>query len=153
MVHGEGHLCTDITLSGQTEHHRCGIQEDRQTGNSAHSSPSITSLDHWKWACLPQRLLPMQLSIFVSWRPDPEPEAMAMDAFTLTWTSTKAYANPLSGSSAVPDSPIEGESSSIWKIQTWYPRILEMCTDHLRIIPETQPDPGKSYPGNTTHTV
>ena len=36
--------------------------------------------------------LTAQLPSSVSWRPDPE--AMAMDAFTISWESLKAYANP-----------------------------------------------------------
>ena len=36
--------------------------------------------------------LSTQLPTFVSWRPDPE--VMATDAFMISWTGMKAYANP-----------------------------------------------------------
>ena len=39
--------------------------------------------------------LSTQLPSFVNWRPDPE--ARATDAFTVTWTGPKAYANPTWG--------------------------------------------------------
>ena len=37
-------------------------------------------------------MLPTQLPTFVSWRPGPE--AIATDAFLMSWSGLKAYANP-----------------------------------------------------------
>ena len=83
---------------------------------------------------------------------------MAMDAFTLTWTNMKAYANPpwsLIGRVLAHTHQQKVNLvlvASVWKIQTWYPRILGdvrgLPTDHSQ---EAQPNPIKSCPGNATH--
>ena len=83
--------------------------------------------------------LTTQLPTFVSWRPDPE--ALSTDAFTLTWTNMKAYANPpwsLIGRVLAQTHQQKANLilvAPVWKTQAWYPRILEMCSDYPRIIP------------------
>ena len=60
------------------------------TGCSAGESSwrSTTSWGHWKWNLFGSRLS-TQLPTFVNWRPDPE--VMATDAFTISWSVLKAY--------------------------------------------------------------
>ena len=84
--------------------------------------------------------LTTQLSSFVSWRPDPE--AIATDAFTVTWTGLKAYANPpwsLVGR-VLSQARQQGADlilvTPVWKTQPWYPTVLEMCKDFPLLIPQ-----------------
>lgn len=85
--------------------------------------------------------LSTQLPTFVSWRPDPE--AMATDAFTIDWSGLNAYANPpwnivgrvlAQAKQQIADLVL---IAPVWKTQTWYPVLLEMCMDFPRIIPES----------------
>ena len=77
--------------------------------------------------------LSTQLPTFVSWRPDPE--AMATDAFTLDWTDLKAYANPLWSIIGRVLAQTQQQKADlilvtpVWKSQTWYPALLNMCKD------------------------
>ena len=84
--------------------------------------------------------LTAQLRSFVSWRPDPE--AIATDAFTMTWTGLKAYANPPWSLVGRVLSQVHQQKADlilvapVWKAQTWYPTVLEMCRDFPLLIPQ-----------------
>ena len=77
--------------------------------------------------------LTTQLSSFVSWRPDPE-ALLATDAFTVTWTGLKAYANPpwsLVGrvlSQARQQRADLILVAPVWKTQPWYPNVQRLPT-------------------------
>jgi hypothetical protein len=83
--------------------------------------------------------LSAQLPTFVSWRPDPE--AMATDAFTISWTGMKAYANPpwsLVGRVLAQAQQQDADLiliAPVWKSQPWYPALLEMSVDLPRLLP------------------
>ena len=78
----------------------------------------------------------------VSWRPDTE--AMATDAFTLDWVNMEAYANPpwnIVGRVLAQTQQQHVDLvlvTPIWKTQTWYPALLEMCKDFPLLIPESR---------------
>ena len=161
-MHGEGHLCTSATPSGQTEQHRGRRIQGYEDRHDWKLCPQVFRSINTTFGPLEVDLfasrLTTQLPTFVSWRPDPE--AMATDAFTLTWTNMKAYANPpwssVHGSSAVPGSPTEGEPSSN-SPDLEDPVLVSKNPINVHRLPtnhsgETQPDPGKSYPGNATRT-
>ena len=83
--------------------------------------------------------LSTQLPTFVSWRPDPE--AMATDAFTILRTGMKAYANPPWSLVGRVLAQVQQQEANIiliapvWKSQSWYPALLEMCVDLPRLLP------------------
>ena len=83
--------------------------------------------------------LSTQLPTFVSWRPDPE--AMAMDAFMISWTGMKAYANPPWSVVGRVLAQVQQQEADIilippvWKYQPWYQALLEMCVDLPRLLP------------------
>ena len=67
--------------------------ERLRTDTTGNSAQAINSIFGPLEVDLFASQLTTQLLPFVSWRP-PDPEAKATDAFTLTWTSMKAYATP-----------------------------------------------------------
>ena len=83
--------------------------------------------------------LTCQLRQFVSWRPDPM--AISMDAFTLDWAELKAYANPpwsLIGRVLAQTHLQQAELVlvvPVWKVQEWYPVLLEMLVEIPLLIP------------------
>ena len=96
MVHGEGHNSTGPAPSWSSElYRRCRVQDnERQIRLDA--MPKCVLSDQPQTGTTGSGPLCLQTDnptfIFVSWRPDPE--AIATDAFTVTWTGLKAYANP-----------------------------------------------------------
>ena len=81
-----------------------------------------------------------QLRPFVSWRP--EPEAMAIDAFSLNWKGQYFYAfPPFSLINRVLQKVEQDQSQGIpivpmWTTQVWFPRLLRPLTDHPLILPK-----------------
>lgn len=77
--------------------------------------------------------LTVQLPRFVSWKPDPDPEAEAEDAFTLDCSQLRGYASlhlrcltevvwqSVSQLTIVPP---------VWETQPWYLLLLEMMVDN-----------------------
>ena len=63
-----------------------------------------------------------QLRPFVSWRPDPE--AMAIDGFSLNWMGQ--YFHAFQGILIVP----------MWTTQIWFLRLLRLLTDHPLVLPK-----------------
>ena len=93
-MHGEGHLHTSPASGRETE---------LDSGRRVESSEGQIWLDALPRDFPGRQLGPLevnlfasrlstQLPTFVSWRPDPE--AMTTDAFTMSWSGLKAYANP-----------------------------------------------------------
>ena len=83
--------------------------------------------------------LTKQLPSFYSWRPDPE--AIATDTFNQDWAQTRGFANPPSCLIARCLSQIRRQMARVviitplWTSQPWYPIILGMLEDYLRILP------------------
>jgi len=76
---------------------------------------------------------------FISWKPDPE--ALAVDAFTINWDSQYNYCfPPFSLVSKVLSKLGEMKDSNailvvpFWKTQPWYPVLVSMLTSHPIII-------------------
>ena len=75
---------------------------------------------------------------FVSW--NPEPEAWAVDAFTLSWTELEFYAFPpfsLIGTVLTKIQQEEAEGILVvpfWTSQPWFPLLLTLLVDHPRLI-------------------
>ena len=80
-----------------------------------------------------------QLRDYVSWRPDPE--AMAIDAFTLDWTQFRGYANPPWNLVGRTLSQVRSQKAQlvlvapVWKSQVWYPTLLEMLVQEPIRLP------------------
>ena len=88
--------------------------------------------------------LSTQLPNFVSWKPDPL--AMAVDAFTVDWSSIpgKLYANPpwnLVGRvlSQVLNQRVQELVlvAPVWKAQSWYPMLLQLLVNKPLLIPQS----------------
>ena len=83
--------------------------------------------------------LSTQLLTFVSWRLDLE--AMAADAFTISWTDLRAYANPPWSLVGRVPAQVQQQRADlvliapVWKSQPWYPALLEMCTEPPKLLP------------------
>ncbi|XP_074612234.1 uncharacterized protein LOC141866599 [Acropora palmata] len=81
-----------------------------------------------------------QLKPFVSWRPDPE--AMAIDAFSLDWRGLCFYAfPPFSLINRVLQKVEQDQSQGIiivpmWNTQVWFPRLLHLLIDFPVTIPK-----------------
>ncbi|XP_067040975.1 uncharacterized protein [Acropora muricata] len=81
-----------------------------------------------------------QLKPFVSWRPDPE--AMAIDAFSLDWRGLCFYAfPPFSLINRVLQKVEQDQSQGIiivpmWTTQVWFPRLLHLLIDFPVTIPK-----------------
>ena len=84
-----------------------------------------------------------QVDTFVSWKP--EPEAWAVDAFSLNWKDFMFYAfPPFSVLGQVLNKIIEDQASGIlvmplWPTQPWFPVMLSLLMDHPRhIMPDSR---------------
>ena len=81
-----------------------------------------------------------QLKPFVSWRPDPE--AMAIDAFSLDWRELYFYAfPPFSLITRVLQKVEQDQSQGIiivpmWNTQVWFPRLLHLLIDFPVTLPK-----------------
>jgi hypothetical protein len=79
-----------------------------------------------------------QLDRFVSWKP--QPEAMAVDAFSLSWTNLEGYAFPPFNMIAKCLTKIMKERADlilvapVWQAQPWWPTIMELAWRPPRII-------------------
>lgn len=83
-----------------------------------------------------------QLPRFVSWKPDPQAEAV--DAFSLQWNIVKGYAFPpfcLLGrclSQVLRQQvPCLVLVAPVWKSQPWYPLLLDLLVDFPVLIPQS----------------
>jgi hypothetical protein len=96
-----------------------------------------------------------QLSRYVSWKPDPEAEAV--DALSLHWADIKFYAFPpfcLIGKCL--QKVVEDEAEGIliipkWPTQAWFPKLLNMLVQDPVVLPRThslltQPVTGELHP-------
>ena len=102
------------------------------------------------WVDLFASRLNRQVDLFVSWKP--EPEAWAVDAFSISWRDIKFYAfPPFSVPSRVLSKIKEDNASGIlvvplWPTQPWFPVMLDMMIDHPQHI---EPDSRNlQIPGN-----
>ena len=102
------------------------------------------------WLDLFASRLNRQVDLFVSWKP--EPEAWAVDAFSISWRDKNIYAFPLfSVLSRVLSKIKEDNASSIlvvplWPTQPWFPVMLDLLIGHPRHI---EPDSRNLHiPGN-----
>ena len=83
--------------------------------------------------------LTRQLPRFYSWRPDPEAEAT--DAFLQDWAKLRGFANPPWCLIHRCLSKVKAELARIvlvvplWKIQSWFPVLLELLEDYPRVLP------------------
>ena len=89
--------------------------------------------------------LSVQLPLYVSWKPDPL--AMGTDAFSMNWTTLpgKTYANPPWGLIGRVLSTVQSQNvremvlvALVWKVQAWYPLLLQMPVKEPLIIPHSQ---------------
>ena len=85
-------------------------------------------------------MLNYQFKPFVSWRPDPE--AMAIDAFSLEWREQYFYAfPPFSLINRVLQKVEQDQSQGIiivpmWNTQVWFPRLLHLLIDFPITLPK-----------------
>lgn len=105
-----------------------------------------------KWGPFPVDLfasrLTAQLIRFVSWKPDPEAEAV--DAFTLDWNQLRGFAFPPFALIGRCLRQVLRQSVSqltivtpVWETQPWHPLLLEMTIDNPILLP--------SFPGLLRH--
>ncbi|KZS13077.1 Uncharacterized protein APZ42_021816 [Daphnia magna] len=79
-----------------------------------------------------------QLDLFVSWKP--QPEATAVDAFTLSWNELPGYAFPPFNLIFKCLSKIRKDKAElvlvapVWQAQPWWPTIMELACQPPRII-------------------
>ena len=82
-----------------------------------------------------------QLKPFVSWTPDPE--AMAIDAFSFHWKENFYAFPPFALISRVLQKVEQDQSQGIiivqlWATQVWLPRLLHMLIDYQITLPKGQ---------------
>ena len=83
--------------------------------------------------------LNFQFRPFVSWKPDPE--AFAIDAFSITWKEQNFYAfPPFAVINRVLQKAEQDQSHGLiivplWTTQIWFPRLLRMLVDHPVLLP------------------
>lgn len=78
---------------------------------------------------------------YVSWHP--EPDAMAVDAFTISWSNLKCYAFP--PFSLIPqvlrkiqeDKALVLLIAPVWTTQSWFPLLLQLLIDRPMLLPKT----------------
>lgn len=81
-----------------------------------------------------------QLPLFVSW--NPQPEALAIDAFSINWQGRSVYAFPPFSLISRCLSKLRRERATIimvcpvWNSQPWFPLLLELACDRPRILPQ-----------------
>ena len=79
-----------------------------------------------------------QVDAFVSWKP--EPEAWAIDAFSINWRDIKFYAFPPFSILSRVLSKIKEDTACgilvmpLWPTQPWFPVMLDLLIDHPRHI-------------------
>ena len=80
-----------------------------------------------------------KLPHFYSWRLDPDAEAT--DAFLQDWSKVRGFANPPWCLIHRCLSKVKAESARLvivvplWKTQSWFPLLLELLEDCLRVLP------------------
>jgi hypothetical protein len=84
-----------------------------------------------------------QLPLYVS--PIPDPQAIAVDALSMSWQSLYAYAYPPTAILMKVLTKLEGEHgcrmvliAPNWPRQQWFPHLLELSTDHPRRLPHSE---------------
>ena len=83
--------------------------------------------------------LNFQLRPFVSWKPDPQ--AFAIDAFSISQTEHNFYAfPPFALINRVLQKTEQDQSHGViivpvWTTQIWFPRLLRMLVDHSVLLP------------------
>ena len=83
--------------------------------------------------------LNFHLRPFVSWKPDPD--AFAIDAFSITWKDQTFYAfPPFAVINRVLQKAEQDQSHGIiivplWTTHIWFPRLLRMLVDHPVLLP------------------
>ena len=83
--------------------------------------------------------LNFQLRPFVSWKPDPQ--AFAIDAFSISWTGHNIYAFlPFALINRVLQKTEQDQSHGViivpvWTTQIWFPRLLRMLVDQPVLLP------------------
>lgn len=93
-----------------------------------------------------------KLDKYVSWRPDPH--AMAVDAFSLSWGKEKFYMfPPFSIISKVECKIRQDKASGIlivpdWPSQVWYPRVVKLAQKKMRFSPSEK---NLKHPTKTEH--
>ena len=79
-----------------------------------------------------------QLDLFVSWKP--QPEAMAVDAFSINWINLEGYAFPPFNMISRYLTKIRKEAADlilvapVWQAQPWWPAIMELACQPPRVI-------------------
>ena len=159
VVLGEGHLCTSATPSGQTEQHRGrGIQGHEGQARLETLPTSIPIHQQHLWTtgsgsiCLKANYPAANFCEL-----ETRPRGHGHGCIHTNLDEHEGICQPpmeLSGSSAVPGSPTEGEPSSN-SPDLEDPALVSKSPGNVHRLPtnhsgETQPDPGKSYPGNAT---
>ena len=83
--------------------------------------------------------LNFQLRPFVSWKPDPQ--AFAIDAFSIGWTEHNFYAfPPFALINRFLQKTEQAQSHGVimvpvWTTQIWFARLLRMLVDHSVLLP------------------
>ena len=98
-----------------------------------------------------------QLENYVSFKPDPN--AIAIDAFALSWRNIDCYLfPPFSVISSVLKKLVEEEVrfallvAPVWKTQSWFPQLLHQVAGPCYLLPKTETllklpkDPGRQHP-------
>ena len=97
-----------------------------------------------------------QCNHYVSWKPDPF--AVAVDAFSISWVTHGLYAFPPFSVIGRVINKLAKEGATmlivlpLWPNQPWFPRALHMSIDHPRLLPadpgllQLPQDPSKSHP-------
>ena len=77
---------------------------------------------------------------YVAWRPDPK--AVAVDAFTISWTNLSFYAFPPFSLITRVLQKIRDDSAEglmvvpLWETQVWFPLLMKMLVAHPLILPQ-----------------
>ena len=88
-----------------------------------------------------------QVSKYISWRPDPG--AVAIDAFTINWNSLQFWCfPPFSLIPRVIKKIREDQATGLlvvpnWPTQSWYPQVMQLLTDHPRVLPKRDTPPSR----------
>ena len=81
-----------------------------------------------------------QVSKYIYWRLDPG--AVAIDAFTINWNSLQFWCfPPFSLIPRVIKKIREDQATGLlvvpnWPTQPWYPQVMQLLTDHPRVLPK-----------------